>query len=221
MSMSIEMILLIVGILICSILLIVPSSAEKKVDSEVDDRKRGEVLTSWFSRNKMPLTLKLTIVTILILVISPRFTTIVSSPHLYNKTVESFMLFINSISVKIKPFNTWTNDELLFIIGYMTMLIIVVNIPIHYVVLTNGISHRVLGIEIRFHPWEKIICFDVNGNSQTMLMFWFDPAKSKPDWRVSIPRSSVPSTSDILQDFIFRYNVEKHKVKESKVFTRN
>lgn len=213
------MIALFVGVLVCLIALLIPDSQSSKVETKTKKQtEKGDVLISWLSPNRMSIASKITIVTLFSMLLLPRFSSFASQPHLFKMDLYSLRAYFNTLSIEFKPFNTWTDVDLLFIIGYVGILVLLVNIPVRYVVMTGGISYRILGFEISFYAWEEMVCFDMKSHSNALLMIWFDPAMSQPDWRISIPKEQVSDTSTILQDFIFNYSLAKHERVKPKVF---
>ena len=203
------------GTLLVIILLLFSSFSQIRPDSSKD---KGEVLFSWLSSNGMWFTTKFSIVGISLLLISPHFLSIQSNPLFLKWDITSLVSYLQTLNLEIKPFNTWTKGDLLFIILYVSILVCVVNIPIRYTITTSGISYRVLGIKVSFHSWGEVVCFDVSERPNSLLLIWFQPPVFQPDWKIHIPPKYGPKMINTLKDFAIHYNVTQHKTRKKKIF---
>lgn len=227
-------ILIVIGVILLIAVSLYPDKSKeeeelsnKKQYKPFDDKKykkedtfNGKANYTWLSPNGSWITTKIFIIGIALIVVSPMYVTFNWHPEYLQFNLESIRILLNTFEASIIPFNTWTRGDILFIIVYVSMLIILVNLPTRYNLNKKGISYGLFGLfSVSSHKWAHVSCFDIDDNN--VLHIWFSPPLFKPDWSIKIPRHIKGDIAEILLTYSYRYSIDAHKVKNSKVFNGN
>ena len=115
------------------------------------------------------------------------------------------------------PFNTGTQVDFLFIIVYISVLLVLVNMPIRYTITSKGIYYGIFGFNrLSFKSWSDVVCFDLN--EMGTLQFWFRPPLFKPDWTIPVPRQLENKLIVSLRQYTIHYNVSLNRSRKRKIF---
>lgn len=208
--------LILLAIILISAIGLLPSDKESEKKDGVN-KKEEKVIFTWLSPNGMWFTTKIFIVGFALMFITPKYVNFKGQFEYLQFDVEKLKFFLNSLEAEVIPLNTWTKGDFLFIIVYISVLLILVNVPIRYTITTGGIYYGIFGFnKMAFRTWSDVVCFDLN--EQGSLQFWFRPPLFKPDWNIPVPHSLENKLVNVLRQYTIHYNVSLNKTRKRKIF---
>jgi hypothetical protein len=206
-----------VGVILIVTVSLLPEKKEKEIDSQKINNSFDKNKYTWLSPNGSWITTKIFIIGIALMIISPMYVSFKWKEEYLHWDLESIKLLFMTLKTNVVPLNTWTKGDFLFIIVYMSVLLILVNLPTRYILDGKGISYGFFGIfNVSNHCWTSVVCFDID--SRNVLHIWFKPPLFKPDWSIQLPSNIRDEVGAILLRYSYRYSMETNEKRNEKIF---
>lgn len=178
-------------------------------------QEKGKILCSWMTPNGMWLTTKMFIVGISLMFLLPKYT-IIHTPNQVTNKSQNIIDLINSIEIEMMLPHQASTGDLIFVIIYLIIILVIINIPFKYNLSTNGVFYEVpvIGI-ISFYVWDEIICYDIERkHGNIFLKIWFRPPCFAPDWTIRLDEKVLKEVEEIFKKRSVHYNEAKNNLKK-------